>query len=102
MDIIILGGKKHAKKIERHFTSSSTLDWKYTYTYEKVTRQVTPFQTITNHEPIVETYYLRFITRGDITKVFYVWDKLELDLIKNFSKEFWEETAVAGYSFDSE
>lgn len=100
MEIVILGGQKHASKIKRHFTSSTSLDWRYQHRYEKTARIQNTFQAIIKQEWIVEEYYLKFITRQNETRIFYVIDGMDKELIKQYSSEFWEDTAIAGYSFE--
>ncbi len=100
MEIIVLGGQKHGNKIKRHFTSSTSLDWKYQHRYEKTRTESNTFQATITQEWMIEEYYIKFITRNNVTRIFYVIESLDVDSINKFSAELWDQTAIAGYTFN--
>jgi hypothetical protein len=95
MKIVCLGGRKNG-----HAVAVKSVDVIYVNSGTDTVCANGGFQTSISQASFFEEYFLKFITRGKTTKIFYALSTLDMDEINDLSNEYWEVASIVGYIFE--
>lgn len=95
MNIVCLGGRKSGYPIKKNSS-----DLVYVNSGTETVCSEGGFQRSVSQESFSEEYFLKLITRGKTTKVFYALSTLDMNEINDLSREFWDVASIIGYLFE--
>lgn len=100
IEIVYLGGKNNGTSSKNGTTSEKSLDFIKINNGFDVEIKHSAFATVKTDIPYREEYFLKFIKRDNLIKIFYVFQELSVDEIKELSTQYWDKTYTIGYDFN--